>query len=110
MSKQGKETPNNVHPFIGIGQIRKYDTTERFAFDFKTYEIFACDDETGSFQQASVGGPIQSLEEAEKLLMMIQEDMPQTKLFICELTRKAVMGNFSSRLIKRRQQMMDDEQ
>lgn len=94
------------HPILGTGVIRKYGATDRFSFDFKTYEIFACDDDTGTFRQAILGYSLQSLEEAEEVLGTIQKepDFKGVKLFITEVSRKAVAGNFASSLIRRRQQ------
>jgi hypothetical protein len=94
------------HPILGVGVIRKFLPTERFRFDFQTYEIFMCDDETGAFQQAVMAVVIRELKEAQALLGAIQNE-PQfkgKKLFIAEIHRTAISGNFAPSLIKRRQQ------
>jgi hypothetical protein len=94
------------HPILGIGVIRAYGSAERFSFDFKTFEVFMCDDELGTFRQAILAVSISTREEAEQILATIQgqPEFKGMKLFVVEVTRKAILGNFAPSLIKRRQQ------
>lgn len=82
------------------GLIRAVKLSDNFPHVASTYEVFTCDDETGSFIQ--IAGPMQNRLDAENALGAFTKhpEFKGKKVFLVECKRNPISANFNPNLIK----------
>lgn len=82
------------------GLLRPVTLKDNFPHVASTYEVFTCDDETGSFIQ--IAGPIQNRMDAENALGAFTKhpEFKGKKVFLVQCNRLPLSANFNPNLIK----------